>query len=175
MNQETPHIEAPPSLADGVAAIARELRAMADAQVTEARVAAVMQASIVALLVGILLRLEAMIRDWQQGRLTLPPLPAPASRYAASTRPDSLHRLARIARAARRRARAASPAPTPAGTPSRAPQATTPRPHSARPAPPPGAGPARPLFPAPRRPAPFAFSKPALAAAPSHVVFVTNS
>ena len=172
MNQETPHTEAPPSLADGVAAIARELRAMADAQVTEARVAAVMQASIVALLVGILLRLEAMIRDWQQGRLTLPPLPAPASLYVASTRPDSLHRLARIARAAPRRARAASPAPTPAGTPSRA---ATPRPHSARPAPPPGAGPAIPLCPAPRRPAPFAFSKPALAAAPSHADFVTIS
>jgi hypothetical protein len=106
MTHETPHQEAPASLADGLAAIARELRAMARAQQAEAGIAAAMHAAVLCLLVSFLVRLADMAEAWQQGRLTLPPASNPAIRYKLSTRPDSLHRLARLARrVASRRAR----------------------------------------------------------------------
>ncbi len=164
MTHETPHQEAPASLADGLAAIASELRAMAQAQQAEAGIAAAMQAAVLCLLVSLIMRLADMAEAWHQGRLTLPPTPTPATRYTLSTRPDSLHRLARLARrvASRRTPQAATqPARPPA--PSRA---SVPTPASE-----PYTGPA----PALRRPAPLAFSKPAQAAAPSHVHFVTMS
>ena len=75
MTHETPHQEAPASLADGLAAIARELRAMAQAQQAEAGIAAAMHAAVLCLLVSFLVRLADMAEAWQQGRLTLPPAP----------------------------------------------------------------------------------------------------
>ena len=87
MTHETPHQEAPASLADGLAAIARELRAMARAQQAEAGIAAAMHAAVLCLLVSFLVRLADMAEAWQQGRLTLPPAPNPAIRYKLFTRP----------------------------------------------------------------------------------------
>ena len=168
MTHETQHQEAPASLADGLAAIARELRAMAQAQQAEAGFAAAMHAAVLCLLVSMLVRLADMAQAWQQGRLTLPPLPTPAIRYTRSTRPDSLHRLARLARriADRTRARALQVPAQPARPPA-------PRAARATPAPQPYLGPA--VAPALRRPTPASFSKPALAAVPSHAYVVTIS
>jgi len=164
MTHETPHQEAPASLADGLAAIARELRAMAQAQQAEAGIAAAMHAAVLCLLVSFVVRLADMAEAWQQGRLTLPPAPNPAIRYKLSTRPDSLHRLARLARrVAGRRAPKAATKPARPPAPS---WASVPTPASE-----PYTGPA----PALRRPAPPAFSKPAQAAAPTHAYFVTIS
>ena len=166
MTQKTPHQVAPASLADGLAAIARELRAMAQAQTAEAGIAAAMHAAVLCLLVSILVRLADMAEAWQQGRLTLPPVPTPALRYTRSTRPDSLHRLARLAhRIASRRALqvpaqpARPPAPCRASIPTPASQAHPGPIHA----------------PAVRRPASLRFSKPVQAAAPNHAPFVTIS
>ena len=159
MTHETPHQEAPASLADGLAAIARELRAMAQAQQAEAGIAAAMHAAVLCLLVSFLVRLADMAEAWQQGRLTLPPASNPAIRYKLSTRPDSLHRLARLARrVASRRARqtatkpARPPAPSWASVPTPASEPYTgPAPALRRPAPPRFQNPPRP----PRQPAPI--------------------
>ena len=167
MTHETPHQEAPASLADCLAAIARELRAMAQAQQAEAGIAAAMHAAVLCLLVSMLVRLADMAEAWQQGRLTLPPAPNPAVRYQPSTRPNALHRLARLAR------RVASSRAT-----VRAPHAAATTVHAPAP---PANRPTRPpelrLRPAQllRRPAPLTFSKPAQAVAPTHAQFVTIS
>ncbi len=165
MTHETPHQEAPASLADGLAAIARELRTMAQAQQAEAGIASAMHAAVLCLLVSILVRLADMAEAWQQGRL--PGLPTPTIRYTHSTRPDSLHRLARLARRiAHHRATVRAPHATARTVPVPAPRANRPT----RP-------PERRLRPAQhlRRPSPPAFSKPAQAAAPTYVHFVTLS
>jgi hypothetical protein len=168
MTHETPHQEAPASLADGLAAIARELRTMAQAQQAEAGIASAMHAAVLCLLVSILVRLADMAEAWRQGRLTDLPAPTPAIRYTRSTRPDSLHRLARLARriAERKRARtpqvAAQPVRAPAHRPGRL--APAPEPHL-RPA----------LAQDLPRPAPTAFSRPAQAAAPTHAHIVALS
>ena len=165
MTHETAHQEAPASLADGLAAIARELRAMAQAQQAEAGVAALMHAAVLCLLVSLLMRLSEMVEAWQQGRLALPPAPTPTVRYTRSTRPDSLHRLARLARrVVQRRAAVAT-----------LPEAAQPRPSIRAPRRPPHAT----AQPAPLRAwcrtTSLALSKPILAAAPSHAHFVTLS
>ncbi len=162
-------MEAPASLADGFAAIARELRAMADAEASAAGVAAIMHAAILALLASILFRLEAMFLDWQQRRASQPRL----SRYRRSTRPDSLPRLARLAsRIARRRESARPAARLPATVLPAAPPRARPTPRPAQ-THHPVSRPAH--LPVLRRPAPPAFSKPAWAFAPSHAAFVTIS
>jgi hypothetical protein len=76
-------------LAPLVAALAADLRAMAHRHAGARLPAAVMHALILALLAGMLARLEAMIRLWQSGRL--PPATPPAAHP-----PFSHHRALRL-------------------------------------------------------------------------------
>ena len=176
MTQETPHTEAPASLADGLAAIAGELRAMAEAQRTEAGFAALMHAAVLFLLAGIVASLVEMVGAWQQGLLQpLPPArprtpraraqtPASVSARPHSARPDSARRP--------RAGRWHTPIPPIATEPVR-PQSARARSASERSAPPHGQLPAHTA--APRIPGRVPLSKRPCATEPRHTPIIPIS
>ena len=167
MHTSPQHHEAP-ALSQAFAAMAGELRALAEAAKARGSVA-LFQALILFTLVQILLTLEAMILAWEQGRLHLPPVPQPR---AITPRPATTrHRPRAAAPHTRTRSRRKPPAamqalPAPA------------RPAQPGPSPTPIIGitghamPARALMGAQHRPR---FSKPAFLAAPTRAYFITYS
>lgn len=170
MTQETPHNGAPASLADGLAAIAGELRALAEAQRAEAGFAALMHAAVLFLLVGILARLGQMVLAWQQGRLPPRPHARPAHRRAhrATAHPIAHPESARRIRTpGPRRPRTHLPVPAESAIPAHASHP----PASRHPGP--GLHPARRL--APGRPCAGTLSKRAFAVEPLRALFVAIS
>lgn len=172
MHQETPHQGAAPSLADGLAAIANDLRAIATAQRADAGIASAMQAAVLFLLASIVARLWEMVVAWQQGLLPPQATPrparrpraAPSSAAAPTARQDSIrHTRARIIPHRAPPSDAIAPARrpiTPAFRPSPAPHLRAP---------------ASACSPAWRLPTPPAFSNRAWGPAFSRAHFVTIS
>ncbi|MCX7376137.1 MAG: hypothetical protein NTY94_05305 [Alphaproteobacteria bacterium] len=103
MTQHAQPQEAPSSPAQAFAALAGELRALASAIAATRDPVAIAKALILLALARIILTLETMALAWQEGRLTLPPVPRPLS-----TRLACGERLT-YARTAPRRPRARPP------------------------------------------------------------------
>ncbi len=151
MNTIPQHNEAT-ALDQAFNALAGELRAQAGALVRQWAINALLHALVLFTLARILNTLEAMVRDWKQGRL--PPLRPTPARRATARRTRHPHARTRPCRAPR------------------TPQKRTPhkRPHQAHPL---------PVTPAHTRCAPVPalpdYSKSAPAAAPTHVHFIPHS
>ena len=166
MTQHAQPQEAPSSPAQAFAAMAGELRALASAIAATRDPVAIAKALILLALARIILTLETMALAWQEGRLTLPPVPRPlATRLARGER-------ATYARTTPRRPRARSPLKP---APARKARATLPRPIPA-----PDAAPRHYQHPTPiaarRTPNHPPFRKIAVhASTPTHAHFVTIS
>jgi hypothetical protein len=158
-----------PALDQAFKALAGDMRAHAGALVREWAISALFQALILLTLARILDTLEAMVRDWKEGRLpALPPTPArraPARRPRARTRTSG----ARTSRARTSGTRPASARPTHA----RPPAATRPAPARVRPSLPLARPRHAPACRAHASPTPAGLQKPAWRVAPPRALFVT--
>jgi hypothetical protein len=144
--------------------LAGDMRAHAGALVREWAITSLFQALILLTLARILDTLEAMVRDWKEGRLPALP-PTPACR-APARRPRA---CARTSGAGTSGARPASARPTHARTPA----ASRPAPARVRPSLPLANPRHAPACRAHASPTPAGFQKPALRVAPPRALFVT--
>lgn len=155
--------EAPPALGQAFNALAGDLRAHAIALVRDCATNALLQVLALFALARVLGALEAMVRDWKQGRL--PPLPA-ARRIRPRPEPvrrPPLHRIVRCL----------APRATARPSQARAPAMRNPAPARARPQFPLARPRHAPAHRAHTTPGPAGFQKPAWPVAPPRALFVT--